>query len=213
MVTISGDARPQEIVDQVLASPYTRLPVWRDSPDNIVGILHAKALLRAVRAARIAESDLEDLDVIALAAKPWFIPEATTLYDQLQAFRERREHFAIVVDEYGSLMGIVTLEDILEEIVGDIVDEHDVQVSGVRRQPDGSFVVDGSVTLRDLNRELNWRLPDEEASTIAGLLLYESRRIPLVGQVFQFHGFRFEVLRRQRNQITSIKITPPKDNS
>jgi len=129
--------------------------------------------------------------------------------DQLQAFRRRREHFALVVDEYGSLMGIVTLEDILEEIVGDIADEHDIAVPGVIRQPDGSFVVQGSVTIRDLNRELDWKLADEEAVTIAGLVLHEARSIPEVGQAFMFHGFRFEILRRHRHQITAIRITPP----
>ena len=152
---------------------------------------------------------LDGIDIIALSAKPWFVPESRTLMDQLQAFRRRREHFALVVDEYGSLMGIVTLEDILEEIVGEITDEHDVAVPGVIRQPDGSYVVQGSVTLRDLNRELDWRLPDEEAVTIAGLVLYEAKRIPDVGQAFLFHGFRFEILRRHRHQITAVRVTPP----
>lgn len=206
LVTIDADLRPAEIISQVLASSYTRLPLWRDTPDNIVGILHTKALFRAAQA---GGGSLEDLDVIALAGKPWFIPEYTPLLDQLLAFRERREHFALVVDEYGSLMGIVTLEDILEEIVGDISDEHDVTVSGVRPQADGSYIVDGDATIRDLNREFEWTLPDEEASTIAGLVLHETRRIPDVGQTFLFNGFRFEILRRQRHQITSVRITPP----
>jgi len=206
LVTIDADMPPAEIVSQVLASSFTRVPLWRETPDNIVGILHTKALFRAVEA---ANGDLANLDVVALAAKPWFIPEYTPLLDQLLAFRERREHFAMVVDEYGSLMGIVTLEDILEEIVGDISDEHDATVSGVRPQTDGSYVVDGDATIRDLNREFDWTLPDEEASTIAGLVLHETRRIPDVGQTFLFNGFRFEILRRQRHQITSVRITPP----
>ncbi len=209
VVMIDADEATEAVVTQALASPYTRLPVWRGEPDNIVGVLHAKALLRAVRA---RGESLAGLDIVALAAKPWFIPESTSLIDQLQAFRRRREHFALVVDEYGSLMGIVTLEDILEEIVGDIADEHDIAVSGVRRQPDGSFIVEGSVTIRDLNREFEWRLPDEEASTVAGLVLHESRRIPEPGQVFLFHGLRFEILRRHRHQITTIRITPQQDS-
>jgi Mg2+/Co2+ transporter CorB len=142
--------------------------------------------------------------------KPWFIPATTTLLEQLNAFRARREHFAMVVDEYGSIMGALTLEDILEEIVGDIRDEHDVQVAGVRTQPDGSYLIDGSVTLRDLNREFDWSLPDDKASTVAGLVLVEARTIPVPGQKFLFHGFRFEVLRRARNQLTLIRITPPR---
>ncbi len=203
---IDADEPPAAIVAQVLASPYTRLPLWRDEPDNIVGVVHAKALFRAVQA---REGSLHGLDVVALSAKPWFVPDSRTLMDQLQAFRRRREHFALVVDEYGTLMGIVTLEDILEEIVGDISDEHDIAVPGVIRQPDGSYVVQGRVTIRDLNRELDWALPDEEAVTIAGLVLHEARLIPEVGQAFLFHGFRFEILRRHRNQITAIRVTPP----
>jgi len=163
-------------------------------------------LLRAVRS---HSGDLDSLNVESIATKPWFVPESTDLLDQLHAFRNRREHFALVVDEYGSLMGIVTLEDILEEIVGEISDEHDITVRGIRPQKDGSYVIDGNVTIRDLNRQLDFELPDEEASTIAGLVLYEVRQIPTVGQTFMIHGFRFEVLRRHRNQVTLLKITPP----
>ncbi|MBI4185363.1 MAG: HlyC/CorC family transporter [Proteobacteria bacterium] len=206
VAALDVEQEPARIVEQVLESPYTRLPVWQGDPDNVVGVLHAKQLLREVWS---RGGDLSRLNVADLAAKPWFIPESTTLLNQLLAFRARREHFALVVDEYGALMGIVTLEDILEEIVGEISDEHDLSVAGVRPAADGSFVVDGTVTIRDLNRQFDWQLPDEEAATIAGLVLYEARRIPEVGQVFRFHGFRFEVLRRRRNQITALKITPP----
>jgi Mg2+/Co2+ transporter CorB len=206
VVTIDADQPPAQIVEEVLASPYTRIPLWREETDNIVGVLHAKALLRAVQASR---GDVDRLDIVALATPPWFIPETTSLLAQLRAFRARREHFALVVDEYGVLMGIVTLEDILEEIVGDITDEHDIQVPGVEPGPDGSYDVAGVVTIRDLNREFGWRLPDEEASTIAGLVLHEARQIPERDQVFVFHGFRFEILDRQRNQITRLRMTPP----
>ena len=206
VVAIHADLPVDELVSQVLASPYTRIPLWRETPDNIIGVIHAKALLRAVRD---GSGETEGLDVVVMAAKPWFVPDSTTLLDQLQAFRRRREHFAIVVDEYGSLMGVVTLEDILEEIVGEITDEHDVAVAGVVRQGDGSFIVQGTVTIRDLNREFEWGLPDEAAATIAGLVLHEAKRIPEVGQAFMFHGFRFEILRRHRQQIAAIRITPP----
>lgn len=205
-VTLDAGLAPADIVDQILKSPFTRIPLWQDDPDNIIGVVHAKDVLRAVRA---LGGRLDGLDLAELAAEPWFIPDSTTLLEQLRAFRERREHFALVVDEYGALMGVVTLEDILEEIVGDISDEHDVAVPGVHPQTDGSFVVDGTVTIRDLNRQFDWRLPDETAATIAGLLLHESRQIPSAGQIFRFFGFRFEVLRRHKNQITSIRITPP----
>ena len=206
VAAIEADLPPEQIVQHVLDSPYTRMPIWREEPDNIVGVLHAKDVLRAVQA---EGGDLHRVDIRAIAAKPWFIPDSTSLLDQLQAFRTRREHFALVVDEYGDLQGVVTLEDILEEIVGDISDEHDIPVAGVRPQPNGSFIVDGTVTIRDLNRRFEWRLPDEEASTVAGLVLHEARRIPEVGQTYIFYGFRFEILRRQRNQVTSIRITPP----
>ena len=209
VTAIAADLPPEQVVAEILDSPFTRIPLWRDDPDNIVGVLHAKALLREVR---MRGEDLSGLDVTALAADPWFIPEQTLLDDQLQAFRRRHEHFALVVDEYGSLMGVVTLEDIIEEIVGEIVDEHDVSVTGVRPRPDGSYLVDGQVTIRDLNREFEWRLPDEEAATVAGLVLHESRRIPEIGQTFLFHGFRFEIVRRHRHQITSIRLTPPRQN-
>ncbi len=203
---LDADQPPGTLLEQVLESRYTRLPLWSGEPDNIVGVLHAKALLRAVR----ATGDIEQVDPVALASPPWFIPESTSLFEQLQAFRDRREHFALVVDEYGAFQGIVTLEDILEEIVGEISDEHDLAVTGVRPQPDGAFVVAGDMTIRDLNRDLDWNLPDEPAATVAGLVLHESRMIPEVGQTFLFHGFRFEILRRHRNQITALRITPPR---
>ena len=205
VVAINIDQPPAQIVQEVLASPYTRLPLWRDDPDNIVGVLHAKALLRAVQA---ADNNLDQLNIVEIANSAWFIPEATDLLSQLQAFRSRHEHFAIVVDEYGEVLGIVTLEDILEEIVGDIADEHDVEMEGVQIERDGSIITEGKVTLRDLNRRFEWRLPDEEAATIAGLVLYEARQIPEIGQVFTFHGFNFEILGRKRNQITSIRVSP-----
>jgi len=207
MVTIDAALPAAEIVDAALASPFTRLPLWRDEPDNIIGVVHAKSLLREVRAAR---GKMETLEIQEVASQPWFVPDATSLLDQLQAFRTRREHFALVVDEYGSLLGLVTLEDILEEIVGDITDELDTHVAGVFPQPDGSYIVDGTVTVRDLNREFDWELPDEtDYSTIAGLVIYESRHIPEVGQTFTFFGFRFEILKRQRHQVQTIRVMPP----
>lgn len=206
METIDGDQPSAAIIAQIVNSPYTRLPLWRGDPDNIVGVLHAKDVLRAVRAHK---GDLDALDVSSLARPPWFIPDTTTLRDQLHAFRVRRAHFALVVDEYGALMGLVTLEDILEEIVGEIADEHDVTVAGIVAEPDGTYLVDGTVTIRDINREFEWRLPDEEASTIAGLVIHEAKLIPEVGQRFVFHGIGFEVLRRHRNQVTKLRMTPP----
>ncbi|MDP6661060.1 MAG: HlyC/CorC family transporter [Alphaproteobacteria bacterium] len=205
--TVDAGLSPTAILEQVIASPYTRIPMWRKKPDNIISILHAKTLLSAVK---LQAPAVEKLDISSLAAKPWFIPESTTLLQQLHAFRKKREHFALVVDEYGVLMGIVTLEDILEEIVGDISDEFDIAVPGVHLQTDDTFIIKGDVTIRDLNRQFDWSLPDDQAATLAGLVLHESRRIPDVGQVFNFYDFRFEILRRKRNQITSLRLSPPK---
>jgi len=207
VVMVNAEAPMQEILDQVMESFYTRIPVYRGDPENIVGVVHVKEVLRAVRT---QGADLAGLNLAQIATKPWFIPESTSLFEQLQAFRERREHFAVVVDEYGSLKGIVTLEDIIEEIVGDISDEHDEVLVGVRPQADGSYIVDGRVTVRDLNRRFEWHLPDEVAATIAGFVIHEARVLPEVGQIFRFRGFRFEIARRERNQITLLRVTPPK---
>ncbi len=204
---IDVDQPVEKIVEDVLNSPYTRLPLWKDNPDNIVGVLHSKQLLRELMD---VGGDVTRLDLTNILMKPWFTPETTTLYDQLQAFRERKEHFAMVVDEYGSFMGIVTLEDILEEIVGEIDDEHDESMQGVRKLSSGAYMIDGSVTIRDLNREFDWGLPAEEYSTLAGLILFESQMVPEVGQSFRFHGFQMDITRKQRNQLTMVKVTPPK---
>jgi Mg2+/Co2+ transporter CorB len=205
MISVNAGDRAEDVVQAVLAAPVTRVPLWRDSPENIVGVLHAKDLLRVIQA---AHGDLSTVDILSIAAPPWFVPDTTPLAEQLKAFRRRKTPFALVVDEYGEVKGLVTLEDILEEIVGDIEDEHDVAVPGVRPQLDGSVNVDGGVPIRDLNRAMDWNLPDQEATTIAGLVIHEARSIPEPGQSFTFHGFRFQVLRRERNRITALKITP-----
>ncbi len=205
MRAIDADLPPMELVREVLASPYTRMPLWRGDPDNIIGVLHAKDLLRALAA---AGGDASKLKIDDIALEAWFVPDTTSVRDQLQAFLRRKTHFALVVDEYGVVLGLVTLEDILEEIVGDIRDEHDVAIQGVRPQPDGSVIVDGSAPVRDLNRTMDWSLPDDEATTIAGLVIHEARTIPEPKQVFTFHGFRFEVLRKNRNRITALRVAP-----
>jgi Mg2+/Co2+ transporter CorB len=205
MDAIDVELPTEQIVDAALKSSHTRLPLWRGEREEIVGILHAKQLLRALRDTR---GDLGKLDIMSLAASPWFVPDTTTLKDQLNAFLRHKAHFAIVVDEYGEVMGLVTLEDIIEEIVGDITDETDIAASLAKPQPDGSLVVDGLVPIRDVNRLMEWDLPEEEATTVAGLVIHEAQTIPDAGQAFTFHDFRFEVLRRQRNRITSLRVTP-----
>jgi Mg2+/Co2+ transporter CorB len=206
MIMIDAELPAQEVLDRILSQPHTRLPLYKGDAENIIGVIHVKDLLRALSR---NNGDIRAVNVPALAAKPWFVPDTTMLTEQLRAFLQRRTHFSLVVDEYGALQGLITLEDILEEIVGEIRDEHDLPVSGVRPQPDGTTNVDGWVTIRELNRAMNWTLPDEEATTIAGLVINEAQTIPDVGQQFSFYGFKFEILRRQRNQITAVRISPP----
>src|SRR5882672_8381767 len=205
VITADVGEPPEKVVEAVLQEPVTRVPLWRGTPENIVGILHVKDLLRGIQE---AGGEPRKIDIMALARPPWFVPETRPLSEQLKAFRRRRTPLAIVVDEYGEFMGIVTLEDILEEIVGDISDEHDVEIPGVRPLPDGAVNVDGAVPIRDLNRAMDWNLPDAQATTIAGLVIHEARSIPEPGQSFTFHGFRFEVLRRNRNRLEALRITP-----
>ncbi|TCV70935.1 CBS domain protein [Neorhizobium sp. R1-B] len=208
MRAINADDPPEVVVRTVLESPYTRMPVWRNSTENIIGVVHAKDLLRALADQNVHP---ESIEIVKIAQKPWFVPDSTSLKDQLNAFLRRKMHFAVVVDEYGEVQGIVTLEDILEEIVGDIADEHDIEIQGVRQEADGSIVVDGSVPIRDLNRALDWNLPDTEATTIAGLVIHESKLIPEERQAFTFYGKRFIVMKREKNRITRLRIRPAED--
>jgi len=206
IVMLNADLPPRELVAEVLAAPHTRLPLYKGDPENIIGVLHAKDLLKALAT---ADGSLDALDIAPILRDAWFIPDTTNLKEQLNAFLKARSHFAIVVDEYGALQGLVTLEDILEEIVGDIEDEYDSALQGIRRQADGSVNVDGTVAIRDLNRAMDWNLPDEDAVTVAGLVIHEAQTIPEPGQTFIFHHHRFQVLRRQRNQITALKVSAP----
>ncbi len=211
---IDADLPPGEIITRVLASPHTRLPIFRGSDDNILGVVHAKDLLREVdrliRGEDGSVEGIEKLDIVKVAMKPYFIPDTTSLDEQMREFLTRRTHFALVVDEYGTLQGLITLEDILEEIVGEITDEFDVVLkdSNLSRTEDGAYLIDGAMTIRDLNRATDWRLPDDEANTVAGLVIHEAQMIPNEGQVFSFHGFRFEVVSRRENRLTRLKLRP-----
>lgn len=203
---IDAEAEPKEILARCLRSPYTRIPVYRDDPENIVGVIHAKDLLRAIEEARQNGAGIDSFDIMKVAMTPYFVPDRTSLDEQMRQFLRRRSHFALVVDEYGALQGLITLEDILEEIVGDIADEHDIEVEGIEREPDGSYIIDGAMTIRDLNRSLDWSLPDEEANTVAGLVIHEAQTIPTEGQVFHYHGFRFEIMARDANRLTQMRV-------
>ncbi|CCB67625.1 MULTISPECIES: HlyC/CorC family transporter [unclassified Hyphomicrobium] len=205
METIDIDEPPAKILDQLMRSQYTRVPLWKDEPENIVGVLHTKDLLLALSR---DGWDPDKLDIMKSASEPWFVPDTTTLKDQLNQFLKKKIQMALVVDEYGEVQGLITLEDILEEIVGQITDEHDNPDSHIRMQSDGTVNVDGTVAIRDLNRHLDWDLPDDEATTVAGLVIHEAQTIPEPGQVFTFHGYRFEILRKSRNRIMAMRIKP-----
>lgn len=206
---INADATPEEILSQALQSPHTRLPVYRGETENIIGVIHAKDLLRAMDGLTRGENakGIENFRITDVAMKPYFVPDTTTLDEQMRQFLRRKTHFALVVDEYGALRGLITLEDILEEIVGEITDEFDVdEAPQLKPGPDGHFLIDGAMTIRDFNRATDWSLPDEEANTVAGLVIHEAQTIPVIGQAFSFHGFRFEVVARENNRLTQIKI-------
>lgn len=205
METLDADDPPQDIVDELLKTQYTRVPIWKDEPENIVGVLHTKDLFSALGR---AGWDVTKLDIMSFAVQPWFVPDTTGLKDQLNQFLKRKAQMALVVDEYGEVQGLITLEDILEEIVGQIADEHDTHEVQIRPQPDGTVNVDGTVAIRDLNRQMDWNLPDEEATTIAGLVIHEAQTIPEPGQAFTFYGYRFEILRKSRNKITALRVSP-----
>jgi Mg2+/Co2+ transporter CorB len=205
METINAADPPQKIIEDVVRSQYTRIPIWKDEPENIVGILHSKDLLSAL--GRL-NWDVSKLDIMSFSTPPWFVPDTTSVKDQLNAFLKRKAQLALVVDEYGEVQGLITLEDILEEIVGQIADEHDTAEVAIRPQTDGTVLVDGAVAIRDLNRQMDWDLPDAEATTVAGLVIHEAQTIPEPGQAFTFHGYRFEILRKTRNRLTALRVKP-----
>ena len=200
---INANLPVKDIVSAALASPHTRIPMWQDNRENIVGILHIRDLLKALHSHNFNYSKLRAADFMS---EPWFIPNHALVSQQLNEFRTRRSHFAIVVDEYGDLQGIVTLEDVIEEIVGQIDDEHDSQVQRVIKKSNSRFVIDGSISIRDLNREMNWTLPDEEASTLAGLIINKVKRLPEQGENFVIHNLKMTIAVRKRNQLKSIIV-------
>lgn len=209
MLGLDVDLPMADLVEQVLESPYTRMPLYKDDTDNIIGLIHAKDVLRALIKAK---GKIEKVDIKKIAAKPWFVPDTTPLQSQLSAFLKGKSHFALVIDEYGEVQGLITLEDILEEIVGDISDEHDEVMQGISKNPDGSFTIEGGLPIRDINRALDWNLPDDEATTIAGLVIHEAKLIPTDGQQFTFHNTRFKVTLTEGNRLTELRVTPLKQD-
>lgn len=203
MFSIEADKPPSEIINEILDSPHSRIPVWRDVSDNIMGILHVKDMLQELRS---HEDDMDEINILKVANEPWYVPETRRLIDQLKEFRRRKSHLAIVVDEYGDVVGLVTLEDVLEEIVGQIQDEHDTEVPGIKKLNDGGYKIDAKTNIRVINRQLHWNLPDDDAATLAGLIIHEAETIPEVGEEFQFHGYIFQIVKRKRNQVTQVNV-------
>ena len=188
-------------IKKILNSQFTRLPLYDKNSDKILGIINVKDVLKNI-------NKKKKLDLKLIAKNAWFIPETTSVLDQLQEFKKKQRHLAFVVDEYGALMGIVTLEDIIEEIVGDIEDEHDIKIKGAKKSKDGKYTISGNVTIRDINREFGWNLPDKDASTLAGLIFHEIKTIPEPGKIFSFYGFRFEIINVRKNHIELVRVIP-----
>ena len=200
--------QPEEYFKKISQSSFSRIPVWKESPNNILGVVHAKKLL-----ANINESGKIDLkNINDSTLDPWFIPETTKVKDQLNAFIDRHEKIAFVVDEYGELMGLISLEDIIEEIVGNIFDESDLSTIGIRKIGKNIFRVRGDVNIRDMNRTLDLNLNEKNSSTVAGFLIYETETFPDVGQTFKFNNILFEILNKKNNQITQLKVILPEKN-
>ena len=194
-----------EIIDMIinlsLKSRFTRLPLWKENADNIIGTLHIKDLLRA-------KNSNNSIEINEIMQKPQFISENTSLSEQLNNFKKETIQMAFVIDEYGDLQGLITLEDILEEIVGEIFDEFDKQITGPEVLEDKSVIVDGAMTIRDLNKLMDWKLEDEEASTIAGLVIDVAQKLPSINETIKINNFNFTILERQRTRITKINIKP-----
>lgn len=204
LLTVNIAEDNHKILEYISKSPYTRIPLWSEKKDNIIGILHAKDLLKTTI---YSTKNVDEIDFLKIATKPWFIPETTTLREQLFAFKKERNHFAIVVDEYGTVMGIVTLEDILEDIVGEIKDEHDKgSIDYYKKTAKNSYLIEGEATIRDINRDLDFDLPEQHAATLAGLLIHACEKIPHRGESFESFGFKFKVIEKRKNQLTKIKL-------
>lgn len=218
IISIDIAQKAEDIVKFAMSSVHTRIPVWKDTADNIIGVLHVRDLLKHITNARRKniENDSKDKasagvavdssDIEKLLTEPLFVSENASLVNQLQEFREGKTHIAFVVDEYGDLQGIITLEDILEEIVGQIYDEHDVTKSKIVKISDTEYTVDGSITIRDLNREFDWGIPEGEANTIAGFIIQEMQRIPSKGEHIEFENLKLVVKTKAANRIKTVKV-------
>jgi len=196
----------EKLVEAILGSPFTRIPLWENTPQNIIGLIHVKQLVR-----HLQKKSINDFNIEYVGSTPWLISPETTIIEQLQAFREKRQHLAFVTNAKGAIQGLVTLEDILEEIVGDIKDEHDMPLQGITLLGKEKFLVDGTVTLRELNREHDWELPENLGQNLSELIVNERGYVPQEKQMLHLHGLEIKVLKRTRHHVTLLEVTPAKN--
>lgn len=193
------------ILDVLSTTPHTRLPVFEDDLDNIVGILHMKKVAHALARGEVARESLREL---AQEREGYFVPEGTTLNVQLLNFQRDRRRIALIVDEYGDVLGLVTLEDILEEIVGEFTSDPATMNKDVHREIDGSFVVNGAITVRVLNRTLGWDLPTDGPRTLNGLILEYLETIPVPGTTLKVANLAIEIVQTTDNSVKTARIRP-----
>ena len=194
----------QKIIDLINNSKFTRIPFWENNPENIIGIIDKRTLNIGIDS---SENKKDKKIILSFLKKPWFIPETTNLLDQLVSFKKKREHLSFVVDEYGELLGLITLEDIIEEIVGEIVDELDSPISTFGFNNEGKIISDGSINIKDLYKEFNLELKETEAITLGGYVMNIAKRIPLYGEIVRDDFFEYKVLSHSRKQILRLEIS------
>jgi Mg2+/Co2+ transporter CorB len=210
LVGIDLDDSIADILEQLTHCQHTRLIVYRENIDNIVGMLHVRRVLRIL--GRKKEFDIDELEKLTI--EPYYLPEGTPLHTQMLKFQEQKRRTGLVVDEYGVLQGMVTLDDILEEIIGEFTTDLQTYNQDIQPQEDGSFFVDGSTTIRDINKRLEWELPTEGPKTINGVILEHLEDIPEAGTSLRINGYTFEITQVVDNAVKKVKIFPlPEDNS
>ena len=208
IVGIDIDDPPAEIIGLLRDSQHTRLPVYQENIDNIIGMLHVRHILRVLSDKDIFTTE----DLKRVTVEPYFVPLNTQLHIQLRNFQKQKIRVGLVVDEYGSVQGLVTMEDILEEIVGEFTTDLQTYDQDIHPQEDGSFIIDGAATLRDINKQLKWELPTDGAKTLNGLILEYMERIPDPGTSLRIGNFAMEVTQAADNAVKTVRITPLRKN-
>jgi len=209
IVAVSTEATIDEIINEVIASRHTRIPVYRGTIDNIIGILNVKDMLK------FWSKQITKEDLFAYLSPPYYIPETKNTHLLFYELKENKKHIAIVIDEYGGTAGLVTLEDLLEEIVGELRDEHETSnvSDGILQLPDGSIIFDGRMEIENIEEHLNISLKKGRYETLSGLILNSTKRIPLSGEKFQIEGMEITIENADERSIRKVKIRKLKTNS